>query len=43
MNLGEPARKAIKGNSSIIIWMPASSPRENLADFAKRDDKWLLR
>lgn len=42
MNLGEPARKAIKGNSlSYYIDMLHETREKNLAEFKKRDDKWL--
>jgi len=42
MNLDEPARKAIKGNS-LDYYMNAlhESREKNLAEFRKRDDKWL--
>ena len=43
MNLGEPARKAIKGNSlDYYLNILHESREKNLAEFAKRDDKWLL-
>src|ERR1700740_1110173 len=43
MNLGEPARKAIKGNSlDYYLNILHDSREKNLAEFAKRDDKWLL-
>jgi Protein of unknown function (DUF664) len=43
MNLGEPARKAIKGNSlDYYLNILHESRAKNLAEFAKRDDKWLL-
>jgi uncharacterized damage-inducible protein DinB len=42
MNLGEPARKAIKGNSLDFYVNTLNESRENnLAEFRKRDDKWL--
>jgi Protein of unknown function (DUF664) len=42
MNLGEPARKAIKGNSLDFYLNTLHETREkNLAEFKKRDDKWL--
>ena len=42
MNLGEPARKAIKGNSLDYYLNILHEVREkNLAEFKKRDDKWL--
>src|SRR5262249_35735497 len=42
MNLGEPARKAIKGNSlAYYLNILHESREKNLADFRKRDDKWL--
>jgi hypothetical protein len=42
MNLGEPARKAIKGNSLDYYLTALHESREkNLAEFRKRDDKWL--
>jgi uncharacterized damage-inducible protein DinB len=42
MNLGEPARKAIKGNSLDYYLNILHETREkNLAEFRKRDDKWL--
>jgi hypothetical protein len=42
MNLGEPARKAIKGNS-LDYYLNALHQvlEESLAEFRKRDDKWL--
>ena len=43
MNLGEPARKAIKGHSLDFYLNALHESREkNLAEFRKRDDKWLL-
>ena len=43
MNLGEPARKAIKGNSLDYYLSTLHESREkNLAEFKKRDDKWLM-
>jgi hypothetical protein len=43
MNLGEPARKAIKGNSLDYYLNILNESREkNLAEFRKRDDKWLM-
>jgi hypothetical protein len=42
MNLGEPARKAIKGNSlDYYLNILHESREKNLAEFKKRDDKWL--
>ena len=42
MNLGDPARKAIKGNSLDYYLNILHETREkNLAEFRKRDDKWL--
>jgi hypothetical protein len=42
MSLGEPARKAIKGNSLDYYLNILHETREkNLAEFRKRDDKWL--
>jgi len=42
MNLGEPARKAIKGNSLDYYLDALHEARETtLAEFRKRDDKWL--
>jgi hypothetical protein len=42
MNLGDPARKAIKGNSLDYYLNTLHETREkNLAEFRKRDDKWL--
>ena len=42
MNLGEPARKAIKGNSLDYYLSALHEAREkSLAEFRKRDDKWL--
>jgi len=42
MNLGEPARKAIKGNSLDYYLDALHQVRErSLAEFRKRDDKWL--
>jgi hypothetical protein len=42
MNLGEPARKAIKGHSLDFYLTALHESREkNLAEFRKRDDKWL--
>lgn len=41
-NLGEPARKAIKGNSLDYYLEALHQAREkSLAEFRKRDDKWL--
>ena len=43
MNLGEPARKAIKGNSLDYYLSILHETREKtLAEFRKRDDKWLM-
>ena len=42
MNLGEPARKAIKGNSlDYYLTILGKSREQNLAELRKRDDKWL--
>jgi uncharacterized damage-inducible protein DinB len=42
MNLGEPARKAVKGNSlDYYLTILNESREKNLAEFRKRDDKWL--
>jgi uncharacterized damage-inducible protein DinB len=42
MHLGEPARKAIKGNSLDYYLDTLHQVREkSLAEFRKRDDKWL--
>lgn len=42
MNLGEPARLAIKGNSLDYYLDALHQAREkSLAEFRKRDDKWL--
>jgi hypothetical protein len=42
MNLGEPARKAIKGNSlDYYVNILHESREKNLAAFRKVDDKWL--
>ena len=42
MKLGEPARKAIKGNSLDYYLNILNETRtKNLAEFRKRDDKWL--
>jgi uncharacterized protein DUF664 len=42
MNLGEPARKTIKGNSLDYYLNILHETREkSLAEFRKRDDKWL--
>jgi hypothetical protein len=42
MNLGEPARKTIKGNSLDYYLNLLNQNREKtLAEFKKRDDKWL--
>jgi uncharacterized damage-inducible protein DinB len=42
MNLGEPARKAIKGNSLDYYLDALHQVREkSLAEFRKRDDNWL--
>ncbi|HXH66149.1 MAG TPA: DUF664 domain-containing protein [Candidatus Limnocylindrales bacterium] len=43
MNLGDEARKAIKGNSLDYYLNALHEAREkSLAEFRKRDDKWLL-
>lgn len=42
MSLGEPARKAIKGNSlEYYLDILRGSREKNLAELRKRDDKWL--
>jgi hypothetical protein len=42
MNLGEPARKAIKGNNlDYYVSILNESREKNLSEFRKRDDKWL--
>lgn len=42
MNLGEPARKAIKGNSlDYYLDILRESREKNLAELRKREDKWL--
>jgi uncharacterized damage-inducible protein DinB len=42
MNLGEPARKAIKGNSlDYYINLLHETREKTLAELKKRDDKWL--
>ena len=43
MNLGEPARKAIKGNNlDYYINLLKETREKTLAEFRKRDDKWLM-
>ena len=43
MNLGEPARKAIKGNNLDYYLNILGEAREHsLAEFRKRDDAWLM-
>lgn len=43
MNLGEPARKAIVGNNLDYYLNLLKETREKtLAEFRKRDDKWLM-
>jgi hypothetical protein len=43
MNLGEPARKAIKGNNLDYYLNVLGETREkSLNEFRKRDDKWLM-
>jgi uncharacterized protein DUF664 len=43
MNLGEPARKAIKGNNLDYYLNILGETREHsLAEFRKRDDAWLM-
>jgi len=43
MNLGEPARKAIKGNTLDYYLNILHETRErSLAEFKKRDDNWLM-
>jgi Protein of unknown function (DUF664) len=42
MNLGEPARKAIKGNSlEYYVDLLSQTREKTLAELRKRDDKWL--
>jgi len=42
MNLGEPARKAIKGNSlDYYLNVLHESREKNIAELKKRDDQWL--
>jgi len=42
-NLGESARKAIKGNNLDYYWNLLKETREkSLVEFRKRDDKWLM-
>jgi uncharacterized damage-inducible protein DinB len=43
MNLGDPARKAIKGNSLDFYLNLLQATRETtLAEFKKRDDQWMM-
>jgi uncharacterized damage-inducible protein DinB len=43
MNLGEPARKTIKGNSLDFYLNLLQDTREStLTEFRKRDDQWLM-
>ena len=43
MNLGEPARKAIKGNNlDYYLNILEETRARSLAEFKKRDDAWLL-
>lgn len=43
MNLGEPARKAIKGNSlDYYLNLLNQGHEKTLAELKKRDDKWLM-
>ena len=43
MNLNEPARKAIKGHGlDYYLGILHESRQKNLAEFRKRDDKWLM-
>ena len=43
MNLGEEARKVIKGNNLDFYLATLNEVRENtLSEFRKRDDQWLL-
>ncbi len=43
MELGEPARQAIKGhNLDYYLKLLQATREETLAEFRKRDDKWLL-
>ena len=43
MSLGEPARKTIKGNNLDFYLNLLNETREStLAEFRKRDDKWLM-
>ena len=42
MNLGEPARRVVKGNSlDYYLDILGDSRERNLAELRKRDDKWL--
>jgi hypothetical protein len=42
MNLGEPARKAIKGNNlDYYVNILTETREKTFAEFRKRDDKWL--
>lgn len=43
MNLGDPARKAIKGNSLDFYFSLLQDTREaTLTEFKKRDDQWMM-
>ena len=43
MNLGEPARRSIKGNNLDFYMNLLNETRENtLAEFRKRDDQWMM-
>lgn len=43
MNLGEPARKSIKGHDLDYYWNILNEGREKtFAEFRKRDDAWLM-
>jgi len=43
MELGEPARKAIKGNNlDYYLNLLNETRQKTLAEFRKRDDKWLM-
>jgi hypothetical protein len=43
MNLGEPAREQIKGNNvDFYIGLLRETRESTLAEFKKRDDKWLM-
>lgn len=43
MNLGEPARKSVRGNSlDYYLDLLHTGREKTLAEFKKRDDKWLM-